>query len=100
MPTLSLRVPHALGQQEATARLKQRFREVQDRFGHNVSDLHQQWDGHVLGFGFTALGVRVEGTVTSGESEVSVAAELPLIAMPLKGTIEQQIRAELDKILA
>jgi putative polyhydroxyalkanoate system protein len=100
MPTLSVRVPHTLGQQQATERLKQRFREVQDQFGQHVSDLEEQWNGHVLRFGFRALGIRVEGTVTSGESEVSVDAGLPLLAMPLKGRIEQQIRAELGKILA
>ena len=99
MPSLSVAVPHDLGQQEATDRLKSQFGNLKGRFGQDVSDVEEEWDGHVLRFGFTTYGIAIRGTVTSGESEVTVAADLPLVAMPLKGAIEGQIRAELEKIL-
>lgn len=100
MPRVTVAVPHDLGQQEATDRLKARFGNLKDRFGRDVSDVKEEWDDHVLRFGFTTYGFQIRGTVTSGESDVTVAADLPLVAMPLKGTIERQIREELEKIVA
>jgi putative polyhydroxyalkanoate system protein len=100
MPSLSVAVPHVLGQEQATQRLKERFGQLKDRFGSSVSDLEEQWDGHALKYGFTTLGVRVRGSVTTDDSEVRVTAELPLLAMAFKGTIETQIRDELAKVLA
>ena len=99
MPRLSVGVPHSLGQEEAVRRLKDHSAGAKERFGEHVRDVREEWEGNVLRFGFTAFGFRIEGTLTSGESEVRVDAKLPLVAMPLKGTIEQQIRDQLGKIL-
>ena len=99
MPDLTVAVPHALGQQEATERLQGQFGRLRERFGQDVSELVEEWDGHVLRFGFTTYGIPIQGTVTSGESDVTISAKLPLVAMPLKGAIERQIRGELEKIL-
>ena len=100
MPTLSVAVSHTLGQEEAVQRLKDQFDVVKDKYGQQISDLQQQWNGNELGFRFAVLGIQVKGTVATDASEVKVAAELPYAAMLFKGTIEQQIRDELDKILA
>ena len=100
MPTLSVAVSHTLGQEQAIQRLKEQFASIKGRFGEHVSDSAEEWDGNVLRYRFTALGIQVQGTVTSEDSEVKVTASLPLVAMPFKGRIEQQIRDELEKILA
>ena len=100
MPTLTVAVPHALGQQEAVGRLKEQFGNVKDRFGDQVSDLEEAWDGDALRFGFKTYGIRVQGTVTVGDADVTVAAELPHAAMLFRGTIEKQIGSELEKMLA
>ena len=68
-------------------------------FGDDVKDLVPEWNDHVLSFGFTAYGMKVEGTATSGESEVVVDARLPMAAMMFRGAIEKQIRGELEKML-
>jgi putative polyhydroxyalkanoate system protein len=100
MPSLSVAVPHVLGQEQATQRLKERFGQLKERFGSSVSDFEERWEGCALRYGFTALGVRVRGSVNADDSEVRVTAELPLLAMAFKGTIETQIRDELTKVLA
>ncbi|MFH1921260.1 MAG: polyhydroxyalkanoic acid system family protein [Planctomycetota bacterium] len=100
MPSLTVAVPHTLDQQEATQRLRVQTGNVKDRFGGQVADLAEEWDGDVLNFGFTTFGVKVQGTVTSGESQVEVALQLPYAAMLLRGAIEKQIRGELEKTLA
>ena len=100
MPKLTVTVPHALDQDQAIERLKERFGDLQRRFHDSVKDLKEEWDGNVLSYRFTTLGVKVQGTVTAVDSHVTVTAELPLAAMLMKGTIETQIRSELEKILA
>ena len=99
MPSLSVGISHSLDQEEATERLKEHFTDAKERFGQQVTDLAEQWDGNVLSYGFTTFGFRIEGTVTSGESEVTVDARLPLVAVPFKATIEQQIRDQFGKVL-
>lgn len=100
MPNLSVGVAHALGREEAVRRLKEEFLNAKARFGQQLSDLEEEWNGNVLRFAFTSFGIRVRGTVTPDDSEVKVAAELPLVALPLKGAVERQIRDELGRILA
>ncbi len=100
MPSLTVSVPHSLDQQEATTRLKEQFDSAKGTFGDNVTDLVAEWNDNVLSFGFATFGIKVAGTATSGESEVVVDAKLPLAAMLFRGKIEQQIREELEKIVA
>lgn len=100
MPSLSVNVPHSLGQEEATQRLKDGFQKVMDEFGQHISDFQEEWNGDTLGFSFKTFGSRIKGTVTATESEVKVDAGLPLAAMMVKGMIEQRIHDELGKVLA
>jgi hypothetical protein len=100
MPKLTVTVPHALSEDQAVERLKDRFGDLRCRFGDRVADFEEQWDSNTLSYRFTTHGVKVQGTVAAADSNVTVTAELPLLAMPLKRTIENQIRGELEKILA
>jgi hypothetical protein len=100
MPSLSVGISHNLGQEAAIERLKEHFTDAKQRFGQQVTDLAEQWNGNVFSFGFTTYGFRIEGTVTSAESEVTVDARLPLVAVPFKNTIEQQIRDQFGKVLS
>jgi hypothetical protein len=100
MPSLTVAVPHSLDQEEATSRLKEQFDSAKGTFGDDVNDLVADWNGNVLSFGFSAFGMKVQGTATSGKSEVVVDAKLPMAAMLFRGRIEQEIRGELEKIVA
>jgi len=100
MPSLSVGVAHALGQEEATKRLKDRFNEVRGSFAQQIDDFEEKWDDHALAFRFKTYGLQVEGTVTSGAEEVRVDAQLPMAAAFFKKTIEQRIREELGKVLS
>ena len=100
MPRFTMNVPHALGQDEAVRRLKERFQAMAEAYQGQVQGLQQDWEGGVLKFAFRAMGISVGGTVTAEPAEVKVETELPLMAMAFKGAIESQLRAELAKILA
>ena len=99
MPKLSINVPHSLGQEKATERLKEQFSNFKGAYEEHVSDLEEQWDGDVLTFGFTTFGAKIKGTVTVEPSEVKINVSLPLMAAMFKGTIEKQTRDRLAKML-
>lgn len=100
MPTVNIAVPHDLGQEEATRRLQAQFHHVKDRFGDQVSDLEEEWEPHGLRFSFRVFGQKISGSVASEPSKVQVDAQLPMAAMMFKGTVEQQIREEVAKMLS
>jgi hypothetical protein len=100
MPKLSISVPHALGQQQAVDRLKQRFHLLRETYQQHITALEEEWKEHVLSFALTTFGVTVKGSVAAEPEEVKVDAHLPLMAAMFKGRIEEQLRNELSKMLA
>jgi len=99
MPTLKMATAHALGQEEAVRRLKEKFSVVRETYRGHFSDLDEQWHENTLSFGFKAVGMKVSGTVAVGAADVQLHAKLPLAAIVIKGLIERQIRAELGELL-
>ena len=100
MPTLTMQTEHNLGRDEAIRRLKEKFTDARERFGSQVADLEETWDGDRFTFGFRAMGMKIAGTITVEEALVRMATELPLAAMLVKGMIESRIREELGGLLA
>ncbi len=91
-----MRVPHTLGREEATHRIKQQLAKASQQ----VSDLEEQWQDHTLMFGFKAMGLGVNGTLTVEQAAVTIDVKLPLAAAMVKGKIEQRLREEIVAILA
>jgi hypothetical protein len=100
MPSISVAVAHTLGQEEASSRLKHGFGSIRQTYEQHVSDLEEAWDGHVLTYSFKTFGFTIKGTVAVEPSEVKLHSSLPLAAVMFKGTIEQQIRDQMTKLLA
>jgi hypothetical protein len=100
MPKLSMETPHELGQEEATQRLKHGFSFVKGNFQSHLSDVTEEWNDHALKFGFKAMGMKIAGDVVVEESRVKVDASLPMAAIMFKGTIEDRVRKELERLLA
>jgi len=100
MPRLAMEVVHALGREEAGRRLKEKFSSVKQEHGDQVNDLRDQWEGNTFSFGFKAMGMKVEGTVSVEEDRVTLDAKLPLAAMMFKAKIQRAIREELGTLLS
>jgi hypothetical protein len=100
MPKLAFNVSHQLSQDEATRRLKERIAAARQTHQQQVSGFEEKWSDDRLDFRFSTMGITVKGHVTSAPAEVRVHAELPLVALPFRGTIEKQVREELTKLLA
>ena len=100
MPQLTTEVPHALGQAEAVRRLKEQFTLAQAAYQAHISDLKQEWTDSTLEFSFRAIGMGISGSLAVEDAAVTLQAELPLAAALFKGMIQQQIREELERVLA
>jgi hypothetical protein len=96
MPRLSLTIPHTLGREEATRRIKEQLPKAREL----ASDLEEHWQDHTLTFSFKAMGFKVSGTLVVEDSAVQLELDLPLAAMMFKGMIEQRARQEIAGILA
>jgi hypothetical protein len=99
MPKLAMSVPHTLGQEEATQRVKGLLEKVKSRYQGQVSDLHEEWGDHSGQFSFKTFGFNIKGQVAVEPSEVKVEGELPFAAMMFKAKIEQTIREQLDRLM-
>lgn len=100
MPRVTMSVAHQLGQEEAIRRLKERSAAVKDAARAQVSDMQDSWEGNRLTFSFSAMGVRVKGTMNVEPSAVKIDAEVPLVAMMFKKMVEQRVTAELGQLLS
>jgi hypothetical protein len=100
MPKVAMSVPHTLGQEEAQRRLKERFLTLGETHKSQMQGLQGEWDQNVLKYRFSSFGIPIHGTLTTEPSQVKVEADLPFVAIPLKGTLESQLRQELSKLLA
>src|SRR5690348_16646273 len=100
MPSLSITMPHALGAEAATERLKTFFEKLKSRHQDKVSNLEEQWNGNRLDYSFSTFGFNIKGDLTVEPGEIKVNGSLPFAAMMFKGKIEQSVREELEKLLA
>ena len=100
MPQLTIEIPHALGRDEAARRLKGRLDAARAAYQGLVSDLQEEWSDQGLRFCFRAVGMEASGTVDVEDAAVRIHAEVPWVAMMMRGAVEQRIREELVKALA
>ncbi len=99
MPTFSAEVPHQLGSEQATQRLRQFIDQAREQYRDVVSDVQGSWSDNLLTFSFKSYGFKIDGTLTVGETTARVVGNMPFAAVPFRGKIEQSIAAELRREL-
>ncbi len=100
MPMMTISMPHSLGQEEATRRLKAKHAEIKEKHTYTVTDLKETWTSpNAMEFAFKVLGFALTGSVESTEENVAITVDLPVAAMLMKGTIENEIKKELSQVL-
>ncbi len=100
MPTFSTEVPHQLGTEQATERLKQFVEQVREQYKDFVTDLQGNWTDNLLTFSFKTYGFKIDGTLTVDETAARLAGNLPFAAIAFRGKIEQSIAGELRRELS
>jgi len=100
MPSFSTEVPHEIGKEQATERLKSFLDQVSERYKGQVSHLGGDWNDNVLTFSLTTFGFKIDGTLTVEEEKASLEGQLPFAALAFRGKIEGGIAKELQKALS
>ncbi len=99
MPKLSIAVPHELGKEEATDRVKRLAEKISDRYQDKAKDVEHAWEGNTLSYSFRTMGMNFKGAISVGDDAVNVDGDLPFAAMMFKSKIESSCREELTKLL-
>ena len=73
---------------------------VSYELSREITDLHEQWSGPNGEFSFKAMGFNVSGSIHVGDSSVDITGDLPMMAIPFKGQIEQRIQERAAALLA
>ncbi len=100
MPKIDLSVPHQLEQEEAKRRIAGLIAESRSRFGGEVSNMDESWNGFAHAFSFKAKGFSVSGKLDVQPAQVLIELQLPWAAYPLKGRIENEILTRARELLA
>jgi hypothetical protein len=100
MPAYAVSIPHALGRDDALARVQRFLDNVERDYAAHVSEVEGEWVENRLQFGFRATGMPISGTLVVEEAIVHVTGPLPLAAALFRGRIEQTIRDQLQRLLS
>ncbi len=91
-------IPHQLGKEEALNRIQSVLKNVEAKFGNQVSDLQQDWQSNTGNFSFRVMNMPVSGTLIVNDNDV--ALDLPAAAAMFQGKIKSIILEEARKVLS
>lgn len=100
MPKINLSVPHSLPQEEAKTRIVKLIAETRAKFGSQVSEVKETWQGYTDTFSFRVMGFSIEGQFDVQPSEVLIDINFPWSALPFKGLVESEIVKHARELLA
>jgi hypothetical protein len=94
-------IPHKLGKEEATRRLKDGFGKLRANLGEKFMVLKDDWKGDHLNFQASLLGQTTTGTVDVAEDSVRLEVQLPwmlaMLANKAKALVQKQGQLMLEK---
>jgi hypothetical protein len=91
---LFVSIPHHLGKDEATRRLKSGLANARTHFGHLFAVQEETWSGDSLAFRISAIGQVVGGTMNVFDDRVDLQVTLPWLLAALAEKIQPLIRRE------
>ncbi len=102
MAVLEIIEPHNLGKEEALKRIKELLPKLKQQYGDRITNLREQWEGHLGEFSFIAMGYEASGSLAVSNSVVLLVGEVDLgvLGSMFLGTIESAIRQQARALLA
>jgi Putative polyhydroxyalkanoic acid system protein (PHA_gran_rgn) len=92
--SVTVTVPHRLGREEATRRIRTGFERAGGQFGGLLTISQQTWAGDRLSFRASALGQQASGTVDVSEDRVRIEVTLPWLLAKIAQRLAPQIERE------
>lgn len=99
MGQLSVTVPHRLGRERATAKLRDLIPQLKREHASQIDEAHVEWLGYSARFGLRTHGADIKGTLSVSETSVTITGSLPFLASFFSSEIEDAIRSEAAKLL-
>jgi Putative polyhydroxyalkanoic acid system protein (PHA_gran_rgn) len=97
--TITVSLPHDLGEEEARRRLVNGLADMRSRYPNYLQNARETWNGNTMEFVASALGQTVSGRVQVQPKHVQVQVDLPLLLAMLAGKLLPQIEKEGKKML-
>lgn len=92
-------IPHKLGKEEATRRLKAGLGSVRSEYGKILQITEEIWSGDRLAFQLIALKQQVSGAIEVAEDHVKLEVMLPWLLAGLAHGIQATIRSRATRML-
>ena len=97
--TISLSLPHDLGEEEVKRRLVKGIADLRTRHPNYLRNAQETWNGNTMEFRAAALGQTMTGRVQVEARQVHIHVDLPLVLAMLASKLRPQIEAEGRKML-
>jgi putative polyhydroxyalkanoate system protein len=95
MATIDIRRPHTLGKDVARQKAESLAKGMETKLG-----IRWRWEGDKITFDAPSGAAKgATGSVGVTERDVSVAIDLPFLLRAVKGTIENRVNEELNKLM-
>lgn len=96
---LIVSIPHELGKEEATRRLKAGLGSVRTQYAQLLQVNEEIWSGDRLAFNVTAMKQQASGTVDVADDHVRIEVTLPWVLAGLAHGAQAMIRARATRML-
>ena len=97
--TISLTIPHQLGQEEARSRIQRAIADTRKTYAGKLTSVEEQWAGNQMSFRLTAMGQQIGGRVDVQPTQVRMEVEVPWMLAMLAGGFKKRVEEEGRKLL-
>jgi len=98
---LEVRVPHALGREEARRRIDDALARARSEYAETLGELEATWEAEDrLQFLMTVMGNRIDGDLEIMVEELIVRVRLPMMAALFAGRIREGVQERLGGLLS
>jgi hypothetical protein len=100
--SISVRIPHALGQQEARRRIEEGFGRMRTQMTGGMSAMlsfQERWEGNRLHFEAGGLGQKMIGRLDVLPDAVQIELDLPEFLAAIAGRISERLKSAGQKLL-
>ena len=99
MPSVDTEVAHNLPVADAALRVRGLMTRLRARYDGKITNVDEWWGADRGDFSFSFSGLRIKGTVDVLPGRVRARVELPLAALPFRGTIRDAVHDQLAACL-
>lgn len=99
MPSLKISISHEILPAEVRGRLKALAGELKNLAADDIEVLAESWSGNTAKFSLLVNKCKVSAELRITDSEVRINGKIPLVLLPFRGKIKEDIEDTISEIL-